>query len=98
MSNSINLSVGDDKPLRWVFEIKGADNLAILTGHTITLEITVDGTPTNVSGALFEGDAGVYFDVPVGITGVVKNNTYKIIDVDTDGDQITIESGSLNYS
>jgi len=98
MSNPLNRCTGDNKPFRWFFTSKKTRRPAILTGHTIVMELSVGGQIENIPGLLYEGDCGVYFDVPDTINTIAGSYEYKIIDTDTNGDKITIEKGIIRYS
>ena len=92
---NLQLYVGDTKPLRWFFESSRTKRPVILTGHTITLDLN-DGAET-VTGILYEGDCGVYFDIPDAINSAVGTSTYRIMDQDDQGETITIETGTIDY-
>ena len=96
---NITRSTGNNKPLRWLLYIDSPKEPSILTGHSLSLVITDSlDADTAVSGTLYSGDAGVYFDVPDTVYDVAGTYTYKLNDTDTNADVLTVDTGTIVYS
>ena len=88
-------TIGDRKPLRYTLGSRSEPE--ILTGHTFSFEISQEGSVLDsVSGDLFLGDCGVYFDIQSPIGDTSGSYDFRLL-VDPDAEQQTAAYGTLEY-